>query len=547
MLPGVLRKLGGQMMYQGPRRPVRATVEDCEIRGGEYVAYDRADPATALKIWLSRAESGDGDAQVYVGELYEKGPGSDPDYARAAEWYEKAARAGSAQGKNHLAYLYEQGLGVQRDAARAVNLYREAAGLTTDTLIFQSQVQARVSELSDELKAQTQAVAELSAALDRARTELAAQRTAVVLAQRRVTELRAKLKSLAEQPAAAAQEDAAALRAELARREQALKEQQRQVQSLEEFSAQQAAQLVALRSQLTARQTRLQVQRGEPVTKGEAIGASSTPAEPVGARASGSGTSYALIIANAKYQDRRYAALPSVDNDAAAVDIALQRYGFKGHTWLMKNGTRDQMMNQLAAFARQLGPDDSALIYYSGHGAVVDRNNTTYWLPSDADPDNRASWVSTGWVTEIIGQMRARHVLVVVDSCYAGALVHTTNLRLASRVAEGEAERIRTLGQLPSRTVLTSGGNEPVAGDGPGGGSVFATRFAELLEHNTQVLNASALYDALSDAMSQSNARLVTQGRASTQQLPRYSILANTGHLNGDFLFVPAGIVEAIN
>jgi hypothetical protein len=131
--------------------------------------------------------------------------------------------------------------------------------------------------------------------------------------------------------------------------------------------------------------------------------------------------------------------------------------------------------------------------------------------------------------------MRARHVLVVVDSCYAGAMVHDTNLRVSSRNAAAEPERLHFLAQLRSRTVLTSGGNEPVAGTGPGGSSVFARELTRILDRNSVVLDASSLYDTLSDAMGQAG------GAAAAPQLPRYSVLANTNHLNGDFLFVPGG------
>ena len=39
---------------------MRTTALDCEIRGGEYVAYDRADYKTALRVWLETAEAGAG-------------------------------------------------------------------------------------------------------------------------------------------------------------------------------------------------------------------------------------------------------------------------------------------------------------------------------------------------------------------------------------------------------------------------------------------------------------------------------------------------------
>src|SRR5512142_1510373 len=72
LLPGQVRKLGANSMFMSARRPVRTTQSDCEIRGGEYVASDRANYQTALKVWQGQAETGDADAQNYVGEIYLK-------------------------------------------------------------------------------------------------------------------------------------------------------------------------------------------------------------------------------------------------------------------------------------------------------------------------------------------------------------------------------------------------------------------------------------------------------------------------------------------
>src|SRR5688572_17676529 len=55
LLPGQIRKLGRQATYLSARRPVRTTQADCEIRGGEFVSYDRANYQTALKVWLEGA------------------------------------------------------------------------------------------------------------------------------------------------------------------------------------------------------------------------------------------------------------------------------------------------------------------------------------------------------------------------------------------------------------------------------------------------------------------------------------------------------------
>jgi hypothetical protein len=103
------------------------------------------------------------------------------------------------------------------------------------------------------------------------------------------------------------------------------------------------------------------------------------------------------------------------------------------------------------------------------------------------------------------------------------------HLRVSVRNAAAEPERLRFLAQLRSRTVLTSGVSEPLAD--PAGGSVFTRQLTQILEHNSAVLDARSLYDALAEAMSHP---------ADPPQLPRYAVLARTDHLNGDFLFVPA-------
>src|SRR5687767_8417970 len=49
LLPGQVRQLGNTS-FLSQRRPIRTTLSECRIRGGEYVAYDRADLQSALRI-----------------------------------------------------------------------------------------------------------------------------------------------------------------------------------------------------------------------------------------------------------------------------------------------------------------------------------------------------------------------------------------------------------------------------------------------------------------------------------------------------------------
>ena len=129
LLPGQVRRLGSRMNFLTARRAVKTTARDCEIRGGEYTAYDRATYQTALKVWESLAHGGDAAAQTYVGEIYEKGLGVPPNYAAAAQWYRRAAEQGFSRAAINLGNLYEKGLGVPQDSQEALHWYRRAAGL----------------------------------------------------------------------------------------------------------------------------------------------------------------------------------------------------------------------------------------------------------------------------------------------------------------------------------------------------------------------------------------------------------------------------------
>lgn len=142
LLPGQIRRLGSQLTYVSARQAVRTSGADCQIRGGEYVAFDRANYATALKIWLPLAQNGDAEAQTNVGEIFERGLGLEPDYAAAAEWYKKAAIQGLTRAQINLGHLYEKGLGVPQDKKKALDFYRVASGIKNDKILYESTLSA---------------------------------------------------------------------------------------------------------------------------------------------------------------------------------------------------------------------------------------------------------------------------------------------------------------------------------------------------------------------------------------------------------------------
>ena len=182
LLPGQVRKLGSSMTYLSPRRATRTSAVDCEIRGGEYVAYDRADYSTALKVWLPKAQEGDPEAMTNVGEIYEKGLGLAPDYEVAAFWYNKAAELDFARAQINLGYLNEMGLGVERNPRKALEWYRKASGVESEIDLTPSSIppsvalqgeSPEVAKLETELAKLQEESARLRSELDQAHNVLA--------------------------------------------------------------------------------------------------------------------------------------------------------------------------------------------------------------------------------------------------------------------------------------------------------------------------------------------------------------------------------------
>jgi len=235
LLPAQVRKLGTQMTYLAPRRAIKTTAQDCEIRGGEYVAYDRADYRTALNVWLARAKQGDPEAQTYVGEIYEKGLGLPADYQAARHWYQKAAEQGYARAQIDLGYLYEKGLGVKQDPVTALNWYRRASGIQGDDIEYASAIEVQAATLAQEqnellrqeIQRREQEIKRLRASLQTAKRQLDESRHRLQKAKQRLQELQRKIHSTSDATRLKQ------LQAAYARQQQAIRESQQRLKRLQ--------------------------------------------------------------------------------------------------------------------------------------------------------------------------------------------------------------------------------------------------------------------------------------------------------------------------
>jgi formylglycine-generating enzyme required for sulfatase activity len=240
---------------------------------------------------------------------------------------------------------------------------------------------------------------------------------------------------------------------------------------------------------------------------------------------------YALIIGNDDY--RYLPGLRTAANDAREVENILKtRYGFK--TRLILNATRKDILSGINEFRKTLGRADSFLIYYAGHGVWDKSSEKSYWLPIDARSDDPVDWIISDDITSNLRRITARHILVVSDSCYSGTLTRAIPVELQPSGGSRD-EFIRKMIERPSRTLMASGGNEPVSDSGGGAHSVFAAAFLKALsEAGRETFTAEELFHGRIKA-------IVAGGSA---QVPEYHDIRNSGHEGGDFVFSPAPAVK---
>ena len=89
-------------------------------------ATDLIDPQK-FGEYKAKAETGDAEAQVTLGDCYCDGTGVAKDVVAAVRWYRKAADQRNAKGQRRLGFSYAKGLGVKQDDAAAAKWWRKAA------------------------------------------------------------------------------------------------------------------------------------------------------------------------------------------------------------------------------------------------------------------------------------------------------------------------------------------------------------------------------------------------------------------------------------
>lgn len=240
------------------------------------------------------------------------------------------------------------------------------------------------------------------------------------------------------------------------------------------------------------------------------------------------GAYWALIIGIDQYQS--VPKLETAVRDATAIrDVLLDRYSFSRNRIVElynAQATRSSIESALYQIGRDAGKDDSVLIYYAGHGQYDEDGHLGWWVPVEAQAKNPGTFITNASIRDYINGMKAKHVYLVVDSCFSGTLFGSRALPPIND------QWFSRLYQKPSRWGLTSGSTEPVADRGKDGHSVFAYHLLALLKENTDPYLVP----------SQIHTKLAPLVANNSDQTPRSEPLKGTGDEGGQFVFRLASV-----
>ena len=246
------------------------------------------------------------------------------------------------------------------------------------------------------------------------------------------------------------------------------------------------------------------------------------------------GTYKALVIGIDKYQDPKIPALKTAVNDARKFGNLLKvRYGFNVTFLLDRQATKKAIYQKLRGFAADTNPDESVLIYFAGHGEIDRVLNDGWWVPADAKAGDSETYLDNTVVQKVMSSMKARHVLLVSDSCYSGTLFGESR----SLPPLIDDKYYLNLYNEKSRWGMTSGNKTPVSDSGSSGHSIFAYQLIKALQKNEKpYITTQEIYAQIAPIIANNS-----------EQQPLCSPIRGTGDQGGGFVFVDSIIAGNVN
>ncbi|MDD5771894.1 MAG: caspase family protein [bacterium] len=241
------------------------------------------------------------------------------------------------------------------------------------------------------------------------------------------------------------------------------------------------------------------------------------------------GQSWAVVVGIDDYQ--KVGKLKYAVNDAKAVKQMLQdKYGFaEDHIFTLydNKATKSGILQMLGdELPYKIGERDRLLVYFAGHGESSLDNG--YLIPVDfRQGEYRSSAISMTELKDILKDIKAKHIYMVLDACYSGMFFTTR----AAAVKDDHPRYLQEITKRKARQALTAGGKEPVSDGGYKNHSAFTGTFLEALSTGIADYNGDGIITA-----SEINAYIQPKVAEIAEQTPEFGSLP--GSEGGEFVFI---------
>lgn len=239
--------------------------------------------------------------------------------------------------------------------------------------------------------------------------------------------------------------------------------------------------------------------------------------------------SWAVVIGINHYQwgDRNTPNLNYAVSDAKRVTARLTAIGFEVRTLIDEQATRQNIIHLLVDdIGPQAKENDRIVFYFAGHGATKERADKSYMgyiLPHDYNPGKHsATAISMQQLREASSEIKAKHMLYLMDSCFSGGLLAGRG-RMPTANATGY-QYLLNITRGRSHVVIAAGGKDQTVKE-EGGSGIFTRVFLDALSQRSDMPWAKDGYVTAMDLASYVMKRVPD---LAPYQTPQY------GHLEGE-------------
>jgi hypothetical protein len=217
---------------------------------------------------------------------------------------------------------------------------------------------------------------------------------------------------------------------------------------------------------------------------------------------------HAVFVGIDQYQDVRIPSLRCAARDALSICGIFESIGASVDLLVNNRATAVGIRRSLTSLARGVDEDDTAIFYFSGHGAMEHlkprSSNPQYvplLLPYDTVQDDlMATAIQIEEIGRFLGMITCRNVLFLFDSCYSGTAANTRSFPIPGmRATEKGIEMMPRIAGEGTVVLAACGEYEPAYEDPASGHGIFTEFILEGLSGRASTglgtVTVGSLYD----------------------------------------------------